>query len=82
MINYLGAEEIMQEFSKLEQAEGDLVLVIGCRKCDALFELDRECVALAIMTGQTILSFINAIQQRKCKICEGEQKDRRKELER
>lgn len=79
MINLAESDEITKEIEKLEEAKGDLVLLIGCTKCDAIFELNKEALAIALVTGESILGYINYIQQSKCRICEGKDKDLRNE---
>lgn len=62
-------DEFCHEMKKGLGEDGDLVLIICCKKCDAKFELNREAVALAILMKITLIEYIRYVQNGKCSIC-------------
>lgn len=49
--------------------DGDLVLVIYCRKCNAQFEIGRSGITMAILMKTKVLDYIRVIQNCKCPKC-------------
>jgi len=49
--------------------DGDLLLGIFCKKCDAHFEIGHEAAALAILTDVKFLEYLRAVQSSKCPHC-------------
>jgi hypothetical protein len=50
-------------------SEGDLELVIRCRRCKSLFALNPESVAMALITKESVWGYIKWIQLSKCTKC-------------
>lgn len=67
-------ERIIREMSE-DFGDGDLILMIGCRKCDANFELSKESVALALMMNTSLIEYIKYVQHSTCPKCREKQSD-------
>ena len=64
-------KKIKSEIDKLKDCKGDLVLLIGCTKCDSFFELNKEAIALAVITHTSLIDYIQFVQNSKCSLCNG-----------
>lgn len=49
--------------------DGPLTLEIVCTKCDAHFDLNREGVAMAILTKQPFIEYLRFVQSSPCPYC-------------
>lgn len=61
-------EEQLEELHGLK-SDGDLCLVIACRKCNAMFELNHQAVAMAWITGASFMEYVSYVQSSKCSEC-------------
>ncbi len=60
---------LIEELEKDDWAKGDLCLIIACTKCDAMFQLNNQVVALAIMCNVSFIEYAKTIQNEKCPLC-------------
>lgn len=49
--------------------EGDLTLIIACTKCGAMFEVNKQMLALAFITKSSFIEVLRYVQNSKCKVC-------------
>jgi len=63
---------IRDELEKGFGEDGDLVLGIFCRKCDAQFEIGKEGAAMAFLTEITFIEYVRWVQSSKCPECNKE----------
>jgi len=61
-------KEIICELDK-GIGKGPLTLFIGCCECNAQFELNKDVVAVALMTNTSLIEFIRYVQSSKCSHC-------------
>lgn len=54
-----------------EFGDGPLTLQIVCTKCGAVFELGKEGVGMAFITGCGFLEYLKFVQTSKCTVCGG-----------
>ncbi len=74
-INKKDILDLMDDDKKEDFTQGDLVLIICCRKCDAQFELNPDAIAVALMTNATVWDYIKSVQLGKCRECNKEMID-------
>lgn len=55
---------------KSDFSDGDLMMAIICTKCEAMYELNPDSIAVALMTNATIWDYIEYVQHSKCRVCE------------
>lgn len=53
-----------------EGQKGNLALTIECRDCGSKYELNPECVALALICKASVWEWIESIQNSRCQSCE------------
>lgn len=68
-MNNINAEVLEYELDKGLGEGGDLILEIACYKCDAVFELSKESVSMAIATQCTFIEYLRYVQSSKCPKC-------------
>lgn len=49
--------------------DGPLTLEVVCTKCDARFELNKESVAMAILTNTSFIEYLRWVQNGSCHLC-------------
>lgn len=63
-------EEIVKSLSeKSDFSDGDLLLEIVCKRCDARYAINPESIAMALIVGGTIWDYIKYVQHSKCEKC-------------
>jgi len=68
-MNEINFEFLEEELEKGLGEGGDLILEIACHKCDAVFELSKESVAMALATQCTFVEYLRFVQSSKCPKC-------------
>lgn len=68
-LNMQSIIDLLDNEKKEDFSDGDLILVITCRKCDAMFEINAQSIAIAMMTNASIWEYIKYVQHSKCRVC-------------
>jgi hypothetical protein len=68
MIDF-NSERILEAVNEGLGEDGDLCLIIACRKCDAMFELNNQSVTMAIGMNIPFIEYIRFVQNSKCPVC-------------
>lgn len=59
-----------------ELGNGPLTLEIVCTECDAIFELSKESVAMALLTRATFIEYLKHVQSSDCPKCKKKSNDK------
>jgi len=66
---------VIEEIEKGDMGNGPLTLIITCCNCNSMFEINRESIAIAIMTNVSLMDYIRYVQNSKCPECNKEKDD-------
>ena len=65
----MNPEDLVEEIESLNDPKGNLVLVIYCNDCNSQFEINSTSIAMAAITGTSVIEYINWVQNSICKKC-------------
>ena len=68
----LDPTRILDEVVKDDWGSGSLTLCIVCCNCEAQYVLNKESVAVAIMSNASFIDYLKWIQSSECVKCTGE----------
>jgi hypothetical protein len=67
---FLDSEQAINELDK-GLGSGPLTLEIVCTQCNAHFELNKEGVAMALLTNASFIEYLRFVQSSPCSKCTG-----------